>query len=198
MSRRADEPLRNPAAGSRRARNMQQSRGDAKYEAASSHAHSRNQMLRDPQRLPLSDPQSDQRPSWIDASKGRVFRSGCVQEYSHELGLLIWGVCPVSFAKIFRFPFDPNQLHMFGRLVPLEGRLAIVTDAGRDAVDAACEQTNDIARGRQSRVVLTPRRWRQVGESNFTGDGGKKARSPGRARRKPLKPLRGECRVFPA
>ena len=28
-------------------------------------------------------------------------------------------------------------------------------------------------------------------------DGGKKARSPGRARRKPLKPLRGECRVIP-
>jgi hypothetical protein len=75
MSRRADESLRNPAAGGRRARNMQQGRGDAKYEAASSHAHSRNQMLRDPQRLPLSDPQSDQRPSWIDASKGRVFRS---------------------------------------------------------------------------------------------------------------------------
>jgi hypothetical protein len=30
------------------------------------------------------------------------------------------------------------------------------------------------------------------------GDGGKKARSPGRSRRKPLKPLRGECRVIPA
>src|ERR1700733_12136018 len=28
------------------------------------------------------------------------------------------------------------------------------------------------------------------------GDGGKQARSPGRARRKPLKPLRRECRVF--
>jgi hypothetical protein len=27
------------------------------------------------------------------------------------------------------------------------------------------------------------------------GDGGKKARSPGRARHKPLKPLRRECRV---
>jgi hypothetical protein len=50
--------------------------------------------------------------------------------------------------------------------------------------------------GRRSRVVLTPRRWRQVGERNFTGDGGKKARSPGRARRKPLKPLRREGRVF--
>jgi hypothetical protein len=38
-----------------------------------------------------------------------------------------------------------------------------------------------------SRVVLTPRRWRQVGGRNSVGDGGKKARSP-RARRKPLKP----------
>ena len=54
---------------------------------------------------------------------------------------------------------------------------------------------------RRSRVVLTPRRWRQVrgglvgptgrGQSlNPLGDGGKRARSPGRARRKPLKPLR--------
>jgi hypothetical protein len=51
-----------------------------------------------------------------------------------------------------------------------------------------------------SRVVLTPRRWRQVrgGLVGPTGrrqtisadDGGKRARSPRRARRKPLKPLR--------
>ena len=45
-------------------------------------------------------------------------------------------------------------------------------------------------RGRRSRVVLTPRRWRQVGGSNSAGDGDNKARSPGRARRKPLKPSR--------
>ena len=43
--------------------------------------------------------------------------------------------------------------------------------------------------GRRSRVVLTPRRWRQVSSGNATGDGGNRARSP-RARRKPLKPLR--------
>src|SRR6267142_6358317 len=53
---------------------------------------------------------------------------------------------------------------------------------------------------RRSRVVLTPRRWRQVRgvksaqpglDKNISaGDGGKRARSPGRARRKPLKPLR--------
>src|SRR5258705_5626918 len=32
--------------------------------------------------------------------------------------------------------------------------------------------------------------------STFADDGGKRARSPGRARRKPLKPLRGECRAI--
>src|SRR6202521_5275498 len=41
-----------------------------------------------------------------------------------------------------------------------------------------------------------PRRWHQVGGSDSAGDSGKKARSPGRARSKPLKPLRGECRAF--
>jgi len=34
-------------------------------------------------------------------------------------------------------------------------------------------------------------------EAISADDGGKQARSPGRARRKPLKPLRRECRVFP-
>jgi hypothetical protein len=52
--------------------------------------------------------------------------------------------------------------------------------------------------GRRSRVVLTPRRWSQAGGVISAGDGGKRARSPGRARRKPLKPLRGESRVFPS
>jgi hypothetical protein len=36
--------------------------------------------------------------------------------------------------------------------------------------------------GRRSRVVLTPRRWCQVGGGNSADDGGKRARSPGRAR----------------
>jgi hypothetical protein len=51
--------------------------------------------------------------------------------------------------------------------------------------------------GRPNRVVLTPRRWCQVGGSNSADDGGKRARSPGRARSKPLKPLRGESRMIP-
>jgi len=72
----------------------------------------------------------------------------------------------------------------------------IVTIAERDAVDADAPITNSACRGRRSRVVLTPRRWRQASRRYPRGDGGKKARSPGRSRRKPLKPLRGECRAF--
>src|ERR1700688_844067 len=44
--------------------------------------------------------------------------------------------CPVPFAKIFRFAPDPNHFYNSRRPVPLQGRIAIVTDAGRDAVDA--------------------------------------------------------------
>ena len=38
----------------------------------------------------------------------------------------------------------------------MEGRLAIVTNAGRDAVDAAARETNAACYVRRSRVVLTP------------------------------------------
>jgi hypothetical protein len=62
---------------------------------------------------------------------------------------------------------------------------------GRGSVGRAnSAQTNGACCGRQSRVVLTPRRWRQVRGNFPRNDGGKKARSPGRARNKPLKPLR--------
>src|SRR5581483_11062395 len=68
---------------------------------------------------------------------------------------------------------------LLSRTVPprQEGRLAIVTNAGRDAVDALAPLTNGARGGRRSRVVLTPRRWRQVCGDNPASDGGKKARS---------------------
>src|SRR5215831_20576437 len=56
-------------------------------------------------------------------------------------------------------------------------------------------------RGRRSRVVLAPRRRAKVRETldkRFAGDGGKKALSPGRARSKPLEPLRGQGRTISA
>ena len=48
------------------------------------------------------------------------------------------------FAKIFLFFRNQNQSYICRRLVPLEGRLAIVTDAGRDAVDADAPITNGV------------------------------------------------------
>jgi hypothetical protein len=45
-----------------------------------------------------------------------------------------------------------------------------------DAVDALALLTNSAGCGRQNRMVLTPRRWREVGENKvFANDGGKKA-----------------------
>ena len=84
---------------------------------------------------------------------------------------------------------------------PQEGRFAIVTNVGCGMQWTLRHQlTSDVAGGRPSRVVLTPRRRRQVGDDALhrADDGDKKARSPGRARRKPLKPLRRKRRVNPA
>src|ERR1700676_4051032 len=79
----------------------------------------------------------------------------------------------------------PKSVVHVRRPVPLEGRFAIVTSAGRDAVDADGASDEGAGCGRRSRVVLTPRRWCQVRRGNPAGDGGKRARSPGRARYKP-------------
>ena len=94
-------------------------------------------------------------------------------------------------AKIFRFTSEPN--HFYIARIPAQHRGAFRDRHERragDAMDAGCASDESVSCGRRSRVVLTPRRRRQVGERSFTGDGDKKARSPGRVRRKPLKPLR--------
>jgi hypothetical protein len=106
------------------------------------------------------------------------------------------------------------------RPTPLQGRIAIVTDAGWDAVDAAafCARqdrragsyvpvSDHQASGREmlqrtakscgpdaptlaSRSRMLCRPYRAQAQRQSAGNGGKRARSPGRARRKPLKPLR--------
>jgi hypothetical protein len=85
---------------------------------------------------------------------------------------------------------SPKSLLKLSPSRSTEGRFAVVTNAGWDAVDADSAIDERHEGGRRSRVVLTPRRWCQVGGSNSADDGGKRARSPGRARYKPLKPLR--------
>src|ERR1700738_4363656 len=98
-------------------------------------------------------------------------------------------------AKIFPFAPGPNQLYIPCRLVPQRGGSRSSRTRGGMRWTRAALLTRALTGGRRSRVVLTPRRRRQVGGSFSADDGDKKARSPGRARRKPLKPLRGECRT---
>ena len=60
--------------------------------------------------------------------------------------------CPVVLLKIFLFPSDPNHRLIPRHPVLYEGRFAIVTDVGRDAMDADALLTNSADRGRRSRV----------------------------------------------
>jgi hypothetical protein len=102
----------------------------------------------------------------------------------------------------------PDTSHIDAVPPPHEGRFAIVTNVGSGMRWTRQHQlTSDVAGVRRSRVVLTPRRWCQGGGGDVgpngpdtplsAGDGDKKARSPGRVRRKPLKPLRRKRRVNP-
>jgi hypothetical protein len=85
-------------------------------------------------------------------------------------------ICPTGCPAIFvSSPFSQNfslsRLVETGieRIIPpqTEGRFAIVTDVGRGMRwTRAALLTRARACGRRSRVVLTPRRWRQVGEDN--------------------------------
>jgi hypothetical protein len=63
-------------------------------------------------------------------------------------------------------------------------------------MDAGSARDECAGHGRRSRSVLIPRRWYQVLEklALLRDDGDNKARSPGRLRRKSLKPSRRECR----
>jgi len=113
-------------------------------------------------------------------------------------------ICPFCKPRVQplsqkKFWFSESN-HFIDRSIPShrEGRFAIVTNVGTgcDGRGGAFDERR--SSGRRSRVVLTPRRWRQVPEKQASqGRRWQESRSPGRARRKPLKPLRGECRVIP-
>jgi len=65
---------------------------------------------------------------------------------------------PVPFAKIFPFPADPNHFYIRSRPVPLEGRIAIVTDVG----------TGCGGRGRRCRRERFPRTAKSCGPDAST------------------------------
>src|ERR1700724_1644618 len=71
--------------------------------------------------------------------------------------------CPALLRKIFRFPRRANHLY---KLAPSRLDQRGVGHRHerwvRDAMDAVAAQDERRCCGRRSRVVLTPRRWRQV------------------------------------
>jgi hypothetical protein len=75
---------------------------------------------------------------------------------------------PTKF-RIFRISLARIKSLDYNRAVPLlqRGVSRSSRTSARDAVDAAAPLTNGAFRGRPSRVVLTPRRRRQVGGNSF-------------------------------
>jgi hypothetical protein len=79
----------------------------------------------------------------------------------------------------------PKSLLYLSLSRPTEGRLAIVTDAGRDAVDAdGAFDERRVMRTAKSCGPDTPTLVSSSRKATFADDGGKQARSPGRARNK--------------
>ena len=143
----------------------------------------------------------------LDLRRARVVQAcnnGCPYQSMIQQAMgtaaLLQVICfgrPALLGKIFCFAIEANQFTESRRPDPQEGRCA--TSSTRDGMrwTPAALKTRARAGGRRSRVVPTPRRLVSSRRKMISaGDGSKRARSPGRARRKPLKPLRGECRVF--
>jgi hypothetical protein len=67
-----------------------------------------------------------------EASSGMTFE----EKFSRGINV----ICPVQSCpqKYSHFSFDPNHFYIRRRSVPMQGRIAIVTDAGWNAVDAGC------------------------------------------------------------
>jgi hypothetical protein len=97
---------------------------------------------------------------------------------------LIWVV--QSYGEKYSASHPPQIKGSLALSRPTEGRLAIVMNAGRDAVDARALPDERHSSGRQSRVVLAPRRWCQVrGTQVPWATVANKPGTPGRVRNKP-------------
>ena len=109
---------------------------------------------------------------------------------------LLW-ICAVKPFPENIFCFSETKItYMSTRPVPLKGRFAIVTDAGRDAVDADALLTNGAEADGKGVWFWHPDAGVKSARRS-AGDGGQQARSTGKITKQPLKPLRGECRVVP-
>jgi hypothetical protein len=102
----------------------------------------------------------------------------------------VWqGACPAPIAKIYSFPLPPNQIHNPRRLVPSKGRSrSSRTRGGMRWTLTCCGRT---ARRRTAKSCGSDASTLASSRREVSADDGdNKARSPGRSRGRPLKPLR--------
>ena len=100
---------------------------------------------------------------------------------------------PAPFVKIFLFPFDPNHFSIRGHPGPHKGafrdrheRKVGMRWTRSGATDESAYLRTAKSCGPDAPTLASSSR----GAELLRGEGGNKARSPGRARRKPLKPSR--------
>src|ERR1700732_3119117 len=105
--------------------------------------------------------------------------------------------CLAPRVKIILFFRNANQVYISPHPASMKrGGSRSSRNARRDAVDAgSASDDGAYPRTAKSRGPDAPTLASSLRKATSAGDGGKKARSPGRARYKRLKPLRGECRV---
>ena len=107
-------------------------------------------------------------------------------KYQRDLGR------PVRARKIFGLCRRANQIQNSRRPASARGAYALSSrNVRRDAMDAGdVEKTNDVARGRRSRVVLTSRRWCQVLEKQASwGRRGQESPVPGESTKETVKTI---------
>ena len=149
-------------------------------------------------------------PSWVPALRssvtGRCFTSPVerrtasgTRNIRHRLPDGQITEFPVQPLRQKYFCFRQTQITSLIAAIPSrsEGRFAIVTDAGRDAVDVEVPITNGTDADGKDVWSRRPDAGVKLAEVIPLSDGGKQARSPRRARYKPLKPLRGDAGCFP-
>jgi hypothetical protein len=125
-------------------------------------------------------------------------KSGCAKNHISRNGSTLSLLSSPPPKNISLCPSGKSSLEPRAIPHPQEGRIAIVTDVGRGMRWTLWRRVDERRHGgRRSRVVLTPRRWRQALRIIRKAMVAKKPGSPGRARSKPLKPLRREGRVCP-
>ena len=136
---------------------------------------------------PLASPHKRQ-----DKRQGMLEKSNFSRYFN-----VIW-VVQSPIVKIFGFSASPNQWLFHAISFPQEGRSRSLRTLG-----AGCDGRGGARDGRADAYDQVVWSWRPDAGAKFAktlprlaSDGGKRARSPRRSRRKPLKPSRRECRLL--